>query len=478
MKIAVLFLILLAAKSAPGQSSPGYKPRIEPCDCPVKIDSSFGSFCAYLVVPENRRRPGGNRVKLPFIVVKARHRTRQDAVLFTGGGPGNSSLGWAQGVTKGDLVADRDCIAFEQRGTRYALPYLRSFELDTAIKEAYRKNLDKDSMVIAGVKRYKKRLQEKGIDLAGYNTDETVSDIHDLIAALKLDSVNLVSGSYGGGLLLAVLRKDASKIRSLVLDSPLPTFIPIDEQEPANFIEALNQLFASAAKDSADVAYRDLKAGFHQYFSSIRNKRFVFPYLERNARDSIRVEYTKNELLDIINHAMQDAGRLKQVPAMIKDIISGYHRPYVQEKLDNVFLKNQAPDGMRISVYCADQGAYNDSRRLEQLYAIYPYLRGYHVNDVYKAMCDCWGVPPVKPSTKEAFYSGKPVLLGDGAMDPACRPLYMDLIAHYMPNSQRFLFTKRSHGAFGFPEGRAIVKKFLDDPFRKVEVSSPAIIAY
>ena len=72
-----------------------------------------------------------------------------------------------------------------------------------------------------------------GIDLDGYNTDETVSDIQDLLSVLEIDSVNLFGGSYGGGLMLAVLKKQFARIRSLVLDSPLPTFAPINEDEPS-----------------------------------------------------------------------------------------------------------------------------------------------------------------------------------------------------------------------------------------------------
>src|SRR5882762_3319865 len=171
-------------------------------------------------------------IRLPFIVVESKNpNKKKDPVLFTGGGPGTSSLDWAIGVTKSSMIRDRDCIVMEQRGTRYARPYIRNFELDSAIRESYRRNLSKDSTVYAAVKRYKKRLEARGVDLSGYNTDETVSDLHDLLTVLKIDSINLSGISYSGGLMMAVLQKNPSRVRSLVLDSPLPMFIPIDEDE-------------------------------------------------------------------------------------------------------------------------------------------------------------------------------------------------------------------------------------------------------
>jgi hypothetical protein len=140
--------------------------KLEPFACPVTVDSSFHTHCAYMLVPENRRKQNSPLIKVAFIVLESKNPVkREDPVLFTGGGPGNSSLGLAAGVTKSTLIRDRDFIAFEQRGTRYAVPYLRYFDLDTALKQSYRNNLNKDSMWLAGVKRYKQTLKAKGIDL-------------------------------------------------------------------------------------------------------------------------------------------------------------------------------------------------------------------------------------------------------------------------------------------------------------------------
>lgn len=461
------------------QKKQPYTPRIEPCDCPVKVDSSFQTQCGYLIVPENRKKENGKMIKLPFVWVKSKNPDKQkDPLLFTTGGPGGSSLGWARGSTQSSVISNRDCIAFEQRGTRFALPNLWSVELSDAIRESYQKNLNKDSMVIEGTRRYKKSLEAKGIDLTGYNTDETVSDIHDLLKTLAIDSVNLLGGSYSGGLMLAVLQKDPSRIRSLVLDSPLPTFVPIDEEEPNNFNEALNILFGYCDKDSADKQrYGNLKMKFQDYFNSIGNKIFSIRF-EKSKAETLHIQYTRSELLGVIVNAMFDNSRIKDVPYLITEIIKGNHQPYMKELLDHILNKNSGPSGMRISVYCADQTAYHDEAVLQQFYQAYPYLQGYHINDVYTEMCDCWKVPPVNPKTRQPFYSAKPVLLAAGLLDPACRPLYIDMIHHYMANSQRLLFTQRSHMALGGKEADAIVKSFLDNPFKKIESDKKEVIAY
>jgi pimeloyl-ACP methyl ester carboxylesterase len=486
LPVLVFLFLIFSALTIDAQTKPDNAverhsiiPVIEPCVCPVKVDSSFKTRCGYLVVPENRKKANGKMIRLPFIMALSNNpHKRGDPLLFTSGGPGSSSLGWIKNATKHFPIKERDCIAFEQRGTRYALPALSGNELSDAIKESYRKNLNKDSMVLVGLGRFKKALEDKGIDLSGYNTDETVADIDDLLIALHIDSVNLLGGSYSGGLMLAVLRNDPSRVRSLTLDSPLPTFIPIDEDEPANFNEALNILFLHVEKDSADqVLYGNLKERFQQYFGSIGGKTFYIPYAEKGKVDTLNIQYTRNELLDVIENTLFDVPKIKDIPYMITEMIKGNHAVYIRGRLDDIFENSNGPSGMRISVYCADQTVYHHESILERANMVYPYMEGYHINDVYKAMCDCWPVPPIKPETKQPYYSDKPALLVDGAFDPACRPLYIDMIHHYMPKSQRFVFLKYSHGVGG-EDMAHIFEQFLADPYRKIEIQNKDIIGY
>jgi pimeloyl-ACP methyl ester carboxylesterase len=500
-RLALFLLLVYAFEVSYSQNKKGYKPTIQTCDCnfkidssylasappglradstfPYKIDSSYHALCAYLIVPENRKKASSKMIRLPFIVLKSKNRDKKkDPFLFTTGGPGGSSLDWINGMQKSSVIESRDCIAFEQRGTHFAIPNLRSFELDTALRESYRRNLNKDSMWLEGVKRYKKKLERKGIDLSGYNTDETVADIIDLLKVLKIDSVNLMGGSYSGGLMLAVLKKEPSKVRSLVLDSPLPTFVPIDEDEPMNFMKAIGVLSMHCEKDSSEQGrYSNLKDKFQTYFNSIRDKKFYFPYVERGMNDTLQIEYTKNELLDVICSTMQNSSALKEVPFMITEMIKGNHSPYIRKKLDDIFNRNIAPNGMRMSVYCADQESYHRQEVIEQLWRLYPLLVGFRINDVYKEVCTCWKVPALSSQTKQPFYSNKPVLIGDGEMDPACTPLYMSLIKHYMPNAQCFLFINKSHGVGG-SAFRAMTQAFLDNPYKKMESPGEKILAF
>jgi pimeloyl-ACP methyl ester carboxylesterase len=439
-----------------------------------KIDSGFKTDCGYLLVPENRQKKNSRTIRLPYIIVRSKNPDKKkDPVLFTSGGPGNSSLSWAQGITRSTLIETRDCIAFEQRGTKYAIPYLRNTELDSAWHDAYRHNLSIDSMTIVGVKRYKQRLDKRGIDLAGYNTAATVDDIVDLLKLLQIDSINLSGGSYSGGLMTAVAQKAPNRVRSMILDSPLPMFSPIDEDEPVHFMEAMRTLSRYCEKDSTDkVLYGNLYNRFINYFNSIVDKKFEQPV--RDGAITRQVIYTKNELLQIVVSAMLDNNRIKDVPSIVNRLIAGDHEPFIRPLLERMIKRYPAPDGMRMAVYCADQASYHNPEKVQQVYTLYPFLRNYRINDVYKEMCDCIAVPPVNKNTKEAFYSSVPALIADGEMDAACSPLYVLQLRHYFPNSQCFLFMKKGHGV-GSPEFRLLTQKFLDDPYQKLSAPGESV---
>src|ERR1700743_266106 len=60
--------------------------NLEPFACPVAVDSTFHTHCAYMLVPENRQRKNSPLIKVAFIVLESKNPAkRKDPVLFTGG---------------------------------------------------------------------------------------------------------------------------------------------------------------------------------------------------------------------------------------------------------------------------------------------------------------------------------------------------------------------------------------------------------
>src|SRR5882672_9667723 len=107
----ILVLFIAFTRQITSAQKQSYTPKIEPCGCVFKADSSLKTRCAYLIVPENRNKPTGKTIKLPFIYVESNNpNKKKDPVLYTGGGPGSSSLGIVRNVQRRTLIKDRDFI--------------------------------------------------------------------------------------------------------------------------------------------------------------------------------------------------------------------------------------------------------------------------------------------------------------------------------------------------------------------------------
>jgi pimeloyl-ACP methyl ester carboxylesterase len=478
--ILTLLFLVFARQFSLGQTQ-RYTPKIEPCACAFKADSSHKERCAYLIVPENRNKPNGKTIKLPFIIVESNNPNKHnDPVLYTAGGPGASSLHGVTFVHNRQFLKDRDYIAFEQRGTGFAIPTLSCDGMAEAVKAAYRKDLPLDSMVVEAAKKCRKELLATGVDLDAYNTIENAADIEDLRRALNIDSINLVGISYSGGLMMTVMRNFPQHIRSVTLDSPLPGFVNYEEDALFNIKIAFERIFSNCDRDSTDkTLYGHIKGRFQQYFTSIGNKVFTLKYLENGTKDSITIKYRRSELLDFLVNELSSNRELKHVPYVINQVIAGKQQQYMTAYFDDIFgAGNTNTLGMRFSMYCSEQIDYADQALIDKQNEIFPYLAGYRFNNVSHPICDCWKVKPVDKIAKTPVYSNIPTLLSTADTDPYC-PFYVDIINHYMPNSQRLRFVDKTHGPLlNTRYGDELLAKFLANPMEKIVANGKDAVAY
>ncbi len=474
MKSAMMMVALLFAIFQKSFTQ-GYTPKIEPCPCLIKIDSRLISRCGYLVVPENRQKAGGRNIKIPFVFVrKPEADSVKNITLFTTGGPGYSTIANYDSFRySSGLLKYGGFIVFDQRGTKKALPCLDCPGIGIAIKRAYRENLPKDSLVMEAAIRCRKELTAQGIDLSAYNTIESADDIDDLRRALGIDSMNLFGISYSGGLMLTVARNHPAAVKSLILSSPLPGYVNYEEDGLFNINEALDQVFDNCEADSTDRGlYGNLRDRFHEYFTSISGKSFYISYVEKSAPDTLKIKYTRNELLDAIVNRL-NTSQLKTVPYVMNELIKGNHEPYVREVLNGYFSGDtKISYGMRFSVYCSEQIEYANEALIRKQDEILPWLAGYPFNNVNHTICNCWKVKPEQKEAKSPVYSRVPAIIAGGDADPWCRPFYNRLIKRYMPNSQLLLVHDQGHLPNFSVDGEDFIKMFFENPYKKLVSAS------
>jgi pimeloyl-ACP methyl ester carboxylesterase len=115
-------------------------PRVEWTRPPAQIvDAGEDARWGYLVVPEHRPLTlTGRTIRLPFVILGSRSSTPlPDPVLYTAGGPGDSSLYALRRFRTSPLRDDRNLIILEQRGTRFAEPALICSGIDEALRSGW-----------------------------------------------------------------------------------------------------------------------------------------------------------------------------------------------------------------------------------------------------------------------------------------------------------------------------------------------------
>ena len=145
----------------------------------------------------------------------------------------------------------------------------------------------------------------------------------------------------------------------------------IDEDEPANFMQALTYLFVSW-KDSADQQlYGNLKEKFINYFNAIRYKPFRFLTRKKVLHNPGRYSILKMNCCRLywINCTTVRASKMYRLwlQKSLKDIMKYMSVGYWATFSMGIALPNA------LSVYCADQTAYHDESVLKQLHKVYPF---------------------------------------------------------------------------------------------------------
>ena len=444
-------------------------PFIEPGPCAVPIARTERADCLYLTVFEDRTAHGGRTIRLPLVLFHSRAaKPNADPVLFTVGGPGNSTIRDVRSGSDFKSLDDRDFIAFEQRGTRYAQPQLDCPEFNAVDDLYFDRNLNFEqagkAQVAAAAKCYK-RLSASGIHLSAYNTAAIADDVADLCKALGLQKVNLMGLSYSTTIDMEVVRRHPTLVRSVVLDSVLPVDAHYDEAANANVVRSLHEVFDSCAVGPTCVhQYTNLYAAFHALVQRL-NAHPLSVNLKGTSGKPIRYRVSgRNAAEAIYGVGLQNAENIPQVPRVIWRAHMRDYAPLLHWLQESMGGSSYAY-GARLSVICHDWSPFESDALIENQAALYPELGGMNAADFPPAVCSAWPVGSADPNSIQPVQSDIPVLVFAGAFDPNTPPQWGQHIRMSLPNSYFIEFPTGSHdAALNTLCGLALAATFFDNP--------------
>lgn len=220
------------------------------------------AFEGSLDVPENRQNTDSRTITLKYVRFPATGKTPGNPIIYLSGGPGGSGIQTAKYERYPLFMAMRefgDVIAFDQRGTGASndLAECRSSkEISTTEPTSDEAYFQTQRVAFAECLEFWK---SEGIDVYGYNTSESVSDLDALRLHLEAEKIDLWGISYGSHLSLAALQQIDNRLGRVVITA----VEGLDQtvKQPARADLYLDRLQAAInTNPGAKAKYPDVKA--------------------------------------------------------------------------------------------------------------------------------------------------------------------------------------------------------------------------
>lgn len=187
-----------------------------------------------ITVPEVRADPRSRFIEIAFIRVPSRNPNPGPPTFIFPGGPGGSAIREVQWYVHliPALLEVGDVIGVDQRGVGRSGPGL-SVEFNRVLPRDEPTDPARILRVYAELAaEVRAHWAERGVDLAGYTTDESADDVDAVRRALGYDRITLLGFSYGSHLALRVVRRHGRHVAKLIVkgvEGPDHTFKTPDQ---------------------------------------------------------------------------------------------------------------------------------------------------------------------------------------------------------------------------------------------------------
>lgn len=475
LSILIILAGLLAATPAAARQPLPQADNFAPAACMFEVPfvsfmkpEQMGFECGYVTVPLRHQNPAGPTIQLPVAILRARGDSpRPDPLFLAQGGPGGDAFSvFALTAVNSPLLAERDIVIFNQRGTLYATPSLvctETFdELDTALA------LPRDQADEAGMQAYSRchrRLLDEGVDLSAFNSLENAADVDAIRQALGYEVINFYGVSYGTLLGLHLLRDFPNSVRTVILDSVVPTQINYITEVPQVTERIFDKMLTTCAADAACAGqYPNLGAEFGVLVEQLNRQPVTIPVTDPDTGASVNVYVDGKTFMDMLFQAFYLPDMYAIFPRLISDMAAGRY-DFWQTMWPIIIFDRTFSEGMFYSVICAEDSDFSQAD--VSLAGIRPAIADYALNDVQEVLdvCRLWDVRQLPASVDEPVVSSVPTLVLAGEFDPITPPAFARAAADTLSHSYLVVDPTSSHGvAFNDNCLDGVLQDFLNNP--------------
>lgn len=475
--LAVLALATLAASCAaaqePAPDPPGADPshwaalaheRLPMLDVCRPEGAQEDMLCGTLEVWEDREARSGRKIGLNVVVVPARSENpAPDPLVLIAGGPGEGITGAAPHAPEfiGDLLAQRDLLLVDQRGTGKSNGLFCDFGItDEDPQPAY------DAMFpLEGVERCRREL-EKRADLTKYTTSIAADDLEEVRTRLGYGPINIDGGSYGTRFVQEFLRRHPESVRAALLTG----VVSMDHRMPLNHAldgqRSIDLLLALCEEDEAcSAAYPDLRRELWQVLDRLdREPGRATLDNPLNPGQEITLEVGRGMFAEALRSLLYTVTGSTELPFIVHRAHQGDFAPFFKTTVPwRVFVEKELANGLYLSITCGEDVV----RFTEQEAALHNAgtAVGDFRTDAQKRACSAWPTAEVPDAFSQPVSTDRPVVILVGELDPVTPPRYGREAAEHMSNALLVEVPRGHHGFEGLTNQECLeglVDRFLE----------------
>ena len=481
MRYNLTFVILAACclllGSGPVQASPAPQQvaNFEPAPCMFEMPifdftppEQMGFECGYVIVPEQHADPTGPTIKLPVAIVRTGSDTpNPDPLFLAQGGPGGDAFGvFSLTATELPNKLERDIVIFNQRGTLYAEPSLVCTEAQAVLDQTLSLTPDEALQIQnEAYARCRQRLVAEGVNLSAYNSLENAADVDAIRQALGYDQINFYGVSYGTLLGLHLMRHFPAGLRTVILDSVVPTQLNFIPEVPQTTERILSEMFDTCAADpDCNAQHPNLEVRFDALVTQLNEQPVIIPITDPETGNEVNAFVDGGVFIDMLFSSFYLPEMFAVFPKLIADMETGqYH--FWQTLWPQIIFDRTFSDGMYHSVICAEDADFDPANA--PLNGVRPAIAAGAADDLqeYLDICELWQVTTLPDSIDDPVESDVPTLLLAGQFDPITPPAYAEAAAATLPGGFVVVDPVAGHGvAFSNSCIDGILQDFLNAP--------------
>ena len=423
-----------------------------------KIDGELG----WLTVPENRANPSSRLIEVAFTRFKSSAQNPGPPTIFLAGGPGSSGINAAKGPAFPLLMALReigDVILLDQRGTGISKPSLVcskawDFPLD---QPGAPKTMLRISQVT--MSECVHQLKDSGIDLLGYNTNESADDVAALAKAIGAAKVNLWGVSYGTHLALAIIRRHEGIVNRAILNG-----IEGPDEGMLNLPSAIQeQLIKFDNLRKGDAKLNNLPEILpltRDLLNQLDKKPVTSEVTDPQTKQKIKVTVGKWDFQFYTAMPAKYTWGLKGLPSLYYALSKGDFTPLAQAALS--FRQRPVGSIMPWMTICASGASEARYRRIER--EAKQSLFGDAVNFPFPQICSSLGKPNLGRAFRAPVHSTVPVLFISGTLDGDTPVEQAEEVLRGFSHGEHLVVDGASHGFdlfYFIPRQKEIMLDFL-----------------